>query len=102
MLKIYFKTAWRNLVKSKVSSFINISGLAIGMAVAILIGLWIWDELSFDSSNKNYDAIAQVARKEIQNGEAYVSSNNNHFPVPLAEELRMNYNNLFMLVALTT
>jgi len=102
MIKIYFKTAWRNLIKSKVSSFINISGLAIGMAVAILIGLWIWDELSFDSFNKNYNAIAQVARKEILNGEAFVSNNNNHFPVPLAEELRTNYNNLFKHVSLTT
>ncbi len=102
MIKIYFKTAGRNLIKNKVSSFINISGLAIGMAVAILIGLWIWDELSFDTCNKNYNAIAQVARKEILNGDAYVSNNNNHFPIPLAGELRMNYNNLFKHVSLTT
>ena len=102
MIKIYLKTAGRNLIKNKVSSFINICGLAIGMAVAILIGLWIWDELSFDTYNKNYSTIAQVARKEISNGEAYVSNNNNHFPIPLAGELRMNYNNLFKYVALAT
>ncbi|MEO6330182.1 MAG: ABC transporter permease [Ginsengibacter sp.] len=102
MFKNYFKTAWRNLIKNKVSSFINIVGLATGMAVAIIIGLWIWDELSFDTYNKNYDTIAQVARKEITNGEAYVSSGSNHFPIPLAGELRTNYNNLFRHVALTT
>ena len=102
MFKNYFKTAWRNLIKNKVSSFINISGLAIGMAVAILIGLWIWDELSFDTYNKNYTTIAQVARKEISNGEAYVSNSSNHFPIPLAAELRTNYNNLFKYVALAT
>jgi hypothetical protein len=46
MLKNYFKIAWRNLQKSKVYSAINIIGLATGMAVALLIGLWIWDEIS--------------------------------------------------------
>ena len=40
MLKNYFKLAWRNLLRNKTSSFINISGLAVGMAVAMLIGLW--------------------------------------------------------------
>ena len=42
MIKNYLKIAWRNLIKNKVSSFINIGGLAVGMAVAMLIGLWIW------------------------------------------------------------
>jgi hypothetical protein len=46
MFKNYFKTAWRNLVKNKMSSFINIGGLAMGLAVAMLIGLWIYDEIS--------------------------------------------------------
>jgi hypothetical protein len=43
MIKNYFTIAWRNLLKNKVSSFINIAGLSIGMMVAILIGLWVWD-----------------------------------------------------------
>ena len=47
MLKNYFKIAWRNLVKSKVYSLINILGLATGMAVAMLIALWIWDEVTY-------------------------------------------------------
>ncbi len=102
MFKNYFKTAWRNLVKNKPTAFINIAGLTIGMAVAMLIALWIWDELSFDNYNKNYCRIAQIARKEITNGDAYVSSGNNHFPIPLASELRTNYNNLFKQVALAT
>jgi len=46
MFKNYLRTALRNLLKNKSSSFINISGLAVGMAVVMLIGLWIWDELS--------------------------------------------------------
>ena len=60
MFKNYFKIAWRNLKKSKLYSFINVGGLAIGMAVAMIIGLWVWDELSFDKFHKNYDRIAQA------------------------------------------
>jgi len=48
MFKNYFKIAWRNLLRNKTSSIINIGGLATGMAVAMLIGLWVWDELTFD------------------------------------------------------
>jgi putative ABC transport system permease protein len=102
MFRNYIKTAWRNLIKNKPTAFINIAGLSIGMSVAMLIGLWIWDELSFDTYNENYNTIAQIARKEITNGDAYVSSANNHFPIPLSSELRTNYNNLFKHVALST
>jgi len=56
----YLKTAWRFFVKNRATSIINIGGLAVGMAVAILIGLWVWDEISFDHSNKNHQRIAQV------------------------------------------
>ncbi|WP_310589203.1 ABC transporter permease [Dyadobacter sp. Leaf189] len=58
MIKNYFKIALRTLTKNKVYSFINISGLAMGMAVAMLIGLWIHDELSYDRYFKNYSRIA--------------------------------------------
>ncbi len=53
MLRNYFKIAWRNLWKNKSFSFINISGLAIGMASAVLILLWIENESSFDRFHKN-------------------------------------------------
>ncbi|MFC4870677.1 ABC transporter permease [Negadavirga shengliensis] len=61
MWKNYLKIAWRNLLKNKGYSFINIGGLALGMAVAILNGLWIWDELSFNKYHDNYDRVAQIA-----------------------------------------
>jgi putative ABC transport system permease protein len=60
MFKNYFKIAWRNLSKNKVYSFINIAGLATGMAVAMLIGLWVWDELSFNKYHENYDDITHI------------------------------------------
>jgi len=60
MFRNYLTVAWRNLLKNRASSLINIGGLAVGMAVAMLIGLWIWDELSFDKGFQNHDNIAQV------------------------------------------
>ena len=65
MFKNYFKTAWRNLLKNKTSSVINISGLAVGMAVAMLIGLWIFDELSFNKYHRNYERIAQIMTRGV-------------------------------------
>ena len=69
MIKNYFRIAVRSIVKRKTTSFINISGLAIGMAVAMLIGLWIWDELSYNKEFKNYDRISQVMQNQTFNGE---------------------------------
>jgi ABC-type antimicrobial peptide transport system permease subunit len=60
MLQNYLKIAWRNLLKSKVTSFINIAGLSVGMAVAMIIGLWMFDELSFNKVHQHYDSLAQL------------------------------------------
>ena len=98
MFKKYFKTAWRNLGRSKMHSFINIAGLSIGMSVAILIGLWIYDELSFDKSFRHYDHIAQVMQNVTNNGEVQTWS---IIPFPLAEELRRNYGSDFKQVVLS-
>ncbi|MEJ0054899.1 MAG: FtsX-like permease family protein [Bacteroidota bacterium] len=62
MYKSYFKIGWRNLVRNKGYALINIGGLALGMMVAMLIGLWIYDELSYNKSHKNYDRIAKIYR----------------------------------------
>ncbi|WP_431211441.1 ABC transporter permease [Puia sp. P3] len=48
MLRNYFITAWRNLVRNKAYSALNIFGLAIGMTVALLIGLWVQYQYSYD------------------------------------------------------
>ena len=58
MFKSYFKIAWRSLRHNITSSFINI-GLAVGMTVAILLGLWIYNELSFDKYHKNHERVAR-------------------------------------------
>jgi putative ABC transport system permease protein len=68
MLKNYFLTAWRNLLKTKGYSALNISGLAIGMAVALLIGLWVYDQYSYDKFLPDYQRLYQVRRNFNSNG----------------------------------
>ncbi|MFT4015719.1 MAG: ABC transporter permease [Agriterribacter sp.] len=99
MLKNYFKIAWRNLLKNKKSSLINISGLAIGMAVAMLIGLWIWDELTFDKYHTNYDRVAQVMQHQTWNGTTHTGQ---ALPFPLGEELRNSYGDNFKYLAMAS
>jgi len=60
MLKNYFKIAFRNIVRHKAYSAINIAGLAIGMASSILILLWVQNELSFDRFHKNAHEIYRL------------------------------------------
>src|SRR4030095_13307942 len=99
MLKNYFIVACRNLLKNKVYSFINIAGLAVGMCVAMLIGLWIHDELSYDKQHSNYDQIARVIVNHDFNGQI---STQWAQPFPLAEELRRKYGDDFSHVSMTS
>lgn len=89
MFKYNLKIAFRNLTKNKTSSLINIGGLTIGIAVALLIGLWVYDELSFNKNHKNYDRIGQVYIRgvDVKDG-PFVSRS---LPYPLATELIENY-----------
>ena len=63
MLTNFFKVAWRNLLRNKGFSFINIAGLAIGMAAAILITLWIQHEMSYDQFHVKKDRIYEAWNK---------------------------------------
>jgi ABC-type antimicrobial peptide transport system permease subunit len=99
MLRNYFKIAFRNLTKNKGYTFINIAGLATGMAVALLIGLWIWDELTFNHYHKNYDRIAQVWQNNIYNGTKQSQTAN---PYVMAEEIRNNFGSDFKYVLQST
>ncbi|MDB5145633.1 MAG: ABC-type antimicrobial peptide transport system, permease component, partial [Mucilaginibacter sp.] len=99
MFKNHFKIAWRNLIKNKVLSLINIGGLAVGMAVVMLISLWVLDEVSFDKYHNNYHQIAQVIGNVNINGEVKTSF---HQPYPLAAELRKNYGSDFKSVVMST
>ena len=68
MIKNYFKIAFRNLLRNKGFSAINIAGLAIGMASAILILLWIQNEVSYDRFHKNAPYLYAAYNRGISNG----------------------------------
>jgi ABC-type antimicrobial peptide transport system permease subunit len=99
MIRNYFKIAWRNLFKNKMYGFINVGGLAVGMAVAMLIGLWVWDEVSYDHSFKNYDKIAIVRNRfteplsqETRSGDALAQ--------PISKILKTKYAHFFKHISL--
>jgi len=100
MIKNYLTIAWRNLVKSKFYSVINILGLAAGMAVAMLIAFWIWDEVTYDKYHTNHDQLAQVMTTFIDNdgkmetGQAVC--------MPIADELRTKFGSDFKNVAMAS
>jgi putative ABC transport system permease protein len=88
MFRNYVKVAIRHLRKNKGYSFINIFGLAVGMAVVLLIGLWVRHEASYDTFNVQKAQIAKIkkktsstAKKDVQNG----------VMLPLYDELKNNY-----------
>lgn len=86
MFKNYFKLAWRNLIHNKLYSLLNILGLATGMAVALIIGLWIWYQYSYDRFLPDSQQIYKAGLKGTgSNGEVYAYLVS---PMPLAEALR--------------
>jgi ABC-type antimicrobial peptide transport system permease subunit len=99
MYKNYLKTAFRSLTKNKMHSFINIAGLSAGMAVTILIGLWINDELAFDKYHRNCNSIAQVLQNQTFIG---VVGTQPTIPMPLGEELRTNYGRDFKKIVMSS
>jgi putative ABC transport system permease protein len=89
LLSNYMKVAVRNLRRGKMHSVINIAGLSVGMAVSLLIGFWIWDELSFNKFHEHYDRIAQVMERGVaQNGTKFANYGTS---IPVAQALRDQY-----------
>ncbi|MFP4845415.1 ABC transporter permease [Winogradskyella sp. PE311] len=90
MFKNYFKIAWRNLIKNKVYSFINLSGLTIGMTCFILIAFYIQFELSFDKHIENSDRIYRIVQQ--QKGNDYRGTD--YFalaPLPLSTAIKQDF-----------
>lgn len=88
MITNYLKIAWRNLVRNKTFSILNISGLALGMACSLLILLWVLDERSIDKFHKNGSQLFQVYERTFANGQADYSSAT---PGLLAQELKKTF-----------
>ncbi|GAB3895795.1 ABC transporter permease [Spirosoma agri] len=88
MLQNYIKIAWRNLVRNRAFSAINIAGLAIGLATCLLISLFILDELSYDRFNEKADRIVRVI---FRGSSAGGKMNEAHVMPPTAQALKADY-----------
>ncbi len=98
LIRNNFKMAFRHLLKHKGYSAINIGGLALGMSVAILIGLWLWDEVSYNKYHDNYHRIARVMQNqtfdEVQTWRGQAKQ--------LGPELRNNYSTHFKYISMSS
>ena len=88
MIQNYIKIAWRNLVRNKVSSIINIGGLAIGLACVLLIGMYVKDELGYDRFFKDANRIYRVNTHEKTGNDEFVAG---HTPPPVGAALMSNF-----------
>lgn len=99
MIRNHFKVALRNLFRHKMYSLINVGGLAVGMSVAIMIGLWVYDEVSYDRSYTHYDQIAMFYRTNVDPAEqttvSWIGT-----AQPVAKILTEKYGHLFRNVAI--
>ena len=88
MYKSYFKIGWRNLLKNKIYSSINIVGLAISLACCLAIGLYIWDEYSYDRFHINGNDIYRIVQHQTKQGKVYDLAST---PGPLAPAIKKDF-----------
>ncbi|TMI87518.1 MAG: FtsX-like permease family protein [Bacteroidetes bacterium] len=88
MIKNYLKVAWRNLVKNKVFSFINIFGLSVGLTCCMLITVYIYNELSYDKYHKNINGLYQLATTFVKDGKEDKTPNT---PAPMAAAMKQEF-----------
>jgi putative ABC transport system permease protein len=88
MLKSYIKIAWRNLMKNKTFSFINVFGLSIGLTCCLLISLYIYHELSYDSYHTQGDNVYQLGTTFVRKGKEDRTANT---PAPMAKTMQQEF-----------
>ena len=99
MIKNYVKIGLRRLKRNKVYSILNIGGLSIGLAVVMLIGIWIQKELTYDDWHPHPDRVAVVLQFKNRNGQKIVA---HPLPFPLGDELREQYGDDFETVVMSS
>lgn len=92
MYRSYFKIGYRKMIANKWYSLLNVGGLALGMAATLLIGIWVYGELSYNQAFENYGTIAQVMQTQTFSGEIKTGTNQ---PMQLAPVLRTVYKDHF-------
>ncbi|MGZ5133751.1 MAG: ABC transporter permease [Flavitalea sp.] len=88
MLKNYLKVAWRNVMKNKTFSFINVFGLSIGLTCCLLIAIYLHNELSYDSYHKNITQLYQLGTTFVKNGKDDRTANT---PAPMAKAMQLEF-----------
>lgn len=99
MFKSYFTIAGRNLLRNKGYSAINIGGLAAGMTISMLIVLWMWDELTFDSYHENRSRIVRVMQHQTVDGKV---ASQFAVPMPLEAAIRNTFSDDFTHISLVS
>jgi putative ABC transport system permease protein len=99
MYRSYLRSATQNMMNNKMHAFINIAGLTIGISVAIIISLWIHDELSYNTQYSNFYRTGQVFQNVTNNGEVETI---NVVPWVLGDEIRQNYGTDFKYISMTS
>ncbi|MEM7380199.1 MAG: FtsX-like permease family protein [Bacteroidota bacterium] len=99
MFRNYLKIGWRNLLKNKGYTIINIGGLALGMAVTLVIGLWVEDELTYNDHFENREKIAQIYQSQTFNSQTGTGQS---LPRPLEKALREGYADNFKYLMMSS
>ena len=99
MIAHNLKVGYRNLLRNNSYSYINIGGLAVGLMVVMLIGLWVKDELTFNRVHENYDRIVQVMQHQSINNQMYTEE---AMPLPMGDELRSKYHDDFKYIVMSS
>jgi len=87
MIRNYLKTAWRSFRRDPGYSFINVAGLTIGMTCALLIGLYLWDELRYDDYHQEKNLYRVGLHRTFSGNDTYWATS----PAPLAEVMVKEY-----------
>lgn len=88
MIRNYLKVAWRNLMKSKIFSSINIIGLSVGLTCCMLIAIYLYHELSYDTYHKDINRLYQLATTFVKDGKEDKTPNT---PAPMAAAMKQEF-----------
>ncbi len=99
MFTTQLKIAWRNIIGNKGYSLMNILGLALGMGVAMLIALWVYDEFDYNANFKNYNRLAQIYQSQSFSAERATGP---PIPIPLEKVLREKYGEYFEYISMSS
>ncbi len=99
MIRSYLQVGFRRIKRNKVYSVLNIGGLSVGLAVVMLIGLWVYEEFTYDHWHAHRDQVARVMQFKMRNGEQVTTR---ILPFPLGNELRENYGDNFEYVVMSS